>query len=99
MNDRIALHEKLVDILGSNYVYFQPPESIRMTYPCIVYQLDAIRTRHANDEPYTNTKRYQVTVIDKDPDSEIPDRMLSLPYCGFSRFFIHDNLNHWVFTL
>ena len=48
---------------------------------------------------YLHTKRYQVTVIDKDPDSLIPERILSLPFCSFNRSFTSDNLNHWVFSL
>ena len=34
---REELHELLVSVLGSRNVYFQPPESIRMQYPAIVY--------------------------------------------------------------
>ena len=99
MNSRIDLHEKLRIILGSNFVYFQPPESIKMTYPCIVYALDSVHTRHADDKPYLKSKRYILTIIDKDPDSIIPDKMLTLPMCGFNRMYTADNLNHWVFNL
>ena len=99
MNSRLELHEELKVILGSGFVYFQPPESVRMTYPCMVYSLDHIAVNHADDKPYRNTKRYSVTIIDKDPDSGIPDRMLVLPMCSFDRFYTADNLNHWVFHL
>ncbi len=99
MNDRIELHEELKAILGSGLVYFQPPESVRMTYPCIVYSLDDVDMKHADDRPYLNTKRYKVTVIDKDPDSGIPDALMILPLCSFNRFYTVDNLNHWAFDL
>lgn len=99
MNNRIELHEKLKVILGSDFVYFQPPESVKMTYPCIVYALDSVDTKYADDKPYLNERRYSVTIIDKDPDSIIPDKLLVLPMCSFNRMYTADNLNHWVFTL
>lgn len=70
-----------------------------MEYPCIVYARDYALTRFAGNLPYTRTKRYQVTVIDRDPDSDIPDRVASLPMCTFNRFFTSENLNHDVFNL
>lgn len=99
MNSRIDLHEELRAILGSGFVYFQPPESVKMVYPCVVYALDNMDVKYADDRPYLNAKRYRVTVIDKDPDSVIPDRMLVLPYCGLTNVYTADNLNHWVFSL
>ena len=30
------LGKALIELLGSNNVYFQPPESIKIDYPCIV---------------------------------------------------------------
>lgn len=90
------LFEKL---LGSKNVYFQPPESFKRNYPCIIYGLDNIRTNAANNKPYLRFKRYTVTYIDEDPDSEIPDKLLELDYCSFDRRFVSDNLNHDVFDL
>lgn len=71
-----------------------------MVYPCIVYSLNKIDTDHADNLTYRATKQYSVTVIDKDPDSSIPDSILRcLPMCSFERFYPADNLNHWVFNL
>lgn len=70
-----------------------------MEYPCIRYSLDDMNTTFANNTPYTNKKRYSVTVIDRDPDSNIPDTVAELPMCVFDRFFTADNLNHVVFKL
>lgn len=99
MSSRLELHEELRAILGSGLVYFQPPETVKMTYPCIVYALDDVDMRYADDKPYLNKRCYSVTVIDKDPDSAIPDGLLILPMCSFERFYTADNLNHWVFRL
>ncbi len=96
---REALQTVLESLLGSRNVYFQPPESIKLDYPCIVYERSGIRADSANNRPYLKRKRYTVTCIDGDPDSEIPDKLLELKYCSFDRHFISDNLNHDVFTL
>ena len=98
-SNRLELHEKLVEVLGSRNVYFQPPKNIQMKYPAIVYSLSGIDPKHANDKVYLLKHAYDVTVIDKDPDSEIPDRIAHFPLCRFSRKFESDNLNQTVFKL
>lgn len=96
---RSELQEILVTLLGSLNVYFQPPESVKMLYPCIRYVRDQANTRFADNSPYRHTKRYRVTVIDPDPDSEIPDKVAELPLCAFNRFYVANNLNHDVYLL
>lgn len=98
-NRRLKLHEILCGILGTRNVYFQPPASVRMNYPAIVYGLDDIENTYANDRVYLFTKRYFVTVIDRNPDSLIVDEVALLPMCRFSRSYTKDNLNHYVFEL
>ena len=80
-------------------VYFQPPTNVQMQYPAIVYKRDTAVTEFAGNRPYRYTKRYQVTIIDRDPDSPIPDKVAALPSCIHNRFFTADNLNHDVFIL
>ncbi|MDB5716245.1 MAG: hypothetical protein JWO15_3642 [Sphingomonadales bacterium] len=99
MDQRLKLHAILEQILGSAYVYFQPPSNIKMKYPCIIYHRDAANTRFADNSPYRHTKRYAVTIIDGDPDSPIPDKVAELPLCSFDRAFVADNLNHDVYSL
>lgn len=94
---RTDLHALLKSITDN--IYFQPPPTLQMEYPCIVYQRSQIRTEFADNSPYSRTKRYQITVIDLDPDSDIPDKVGSLQMCSFDRFFTFDKLNHDVFSL
>ena len=99
-NDRrIELHAIFEQLLGSRHVYFQPPESVRLAYPCIIYNMDQYYTRHADNIGYLGQKRYFVNVISKDPDYQLVDEMVKLPLCSFNRFYTADNLNHWVFEL
>lgn len=99
MAQRLDLQAKLLDILGSPHVYFQPPPSVQMQYPCIVYQRDYATTQFADDKPYIHGLRYQVTVIDRNPDSAIPAKVAALPMCSFDRFYTADNLNHNIYNL
>jgi hypothetical protein len=99
MAQRLELQAILELILGSPNVYFQPPNNVQMKYPAVVYQIDQYDVRHADNKNYRRQTRYQVTVIDRDPDSGIPDVVADLPLCSFERFFVADNLNHNVFNL
>lgn len=101
MNDRRLMLDDILrtQILGSDNVYFQPPESVKMSYPAIRYELSRIDLQYADDRPYMSAKRYSVTIIDKNPDSFLPDLITALPFCSFNRFYTADNLNHWVFDL
>ena len=80
-------------------VYFQPPSNIVMQYPCIRYIQDSTDTRHADNIPFVRRKRYQVTVIDADPLSEIAEKVAVLSSCEHDRTFTADSLNHFVFNL
>ncbi len=96
---RLTLHTLLESILGSSNVYFQPPETLKLKYPAIVYERENIQTIHADNLPYRNKTAYSVTIITQDPDSDMIAEMAALPLCRFSRHFVSDNFNHDVFTL
>ena len=99
MSRRIKLHYILVDILDSNYVYFQPPESIKMNYPCIIYSRSRIDAKYANNKLYLGRDRYQIITVDKNPDNTLSEEILKLPLSSFDRQYTKDNLNHDVCTL
>ena len=99
MASRLNLHEELCTILTTRNAYFQPPASVQMKYPAIVYSLENVDKLHANDDMYKALMAYTVTLIDKNPDTQYFVPILKLPYCRFNRFYTADNLNHWVFTL
>ena len=99
MASRLELHEKFCEILGSRNVYFQPPASVRLNYPAIIYSRKDIDNKYADDLVYKQAVAYTVTVIDPNPDSEIVVEVSRLPTCRFDRNYKADNLNHDVFTL
>lgn len=100
MASRHKLHEELCKLLGTNNVYFQPPSSVSMQYPCIKYSLAGINSKRANNQIYSSVNRYEIIVIDRDPDSNIHNDILRhFPKCGFDRPYTADNLYHKVLTL
>lgn len=99
MRTRLDLHELLCDLLGSRNVYYQSPPSVLMNYPAIRYRRVRIDNQHANDGVYSSQNQYELTVIDDDPDSTIPDRVNRIPSARFIRPYVADNLNHWVFEI
>ena len=99
MASRHQLQLFLEKLLGSKNVYFQPPASVRMSYPAIRFTLNGIESEHANDGVYILNKSYSLTLIDPNPDNVIVDKIASLPNCRFDRHYKADNLNHYTFTL
>lgn len=94
---RLELQTLLEGLEGDFKVYFQPPTALE--YPCILYQRSDSYVSRADNGRYVMWKRYDVTVIDRNPDSLIPDQVESLPRSKFNRFFVVDGLNHWIYQL
>lgn len=97
MRARQALQSILLDIVPN--VYFQPPKNIEIIYPCIVYNRDKINTDFSGNLPYNRFRRYSLTVIDPEADSDLVTQVGALPRCVHDRFYTADNLNHDVFTI
>lgn len=99
MASRLKLHEVLCEVLGSRNVYFNPPSSVKMKYPAIVYNRKHIDNKHANNGVYIQSEVYEVTVIVSDVESEIVEKVSKLPLCSFDRNFKSNELDHNVFTI
>lgn len=105
MGHRQDLQNKLQTIIGARQdgkqnVFFQPPESVSLVYPCLVYKRSSGDIKYANNMPYTFTHSYEITLITKDPDSILVDKIIkSFNMIRYSRYFSTDNLNHDIFEL
>lgn len=87
-------------MLGGPAVYYQPGPDVHMVYPCIVYTRDSDMTDKGDNLHYIVNNRYTVTIVDRDPDSQLPDIFLKkFPRCTPDRNFQSDNLYHYNFTL
>lgn len=99
MASRDGLYEIFSKILGNENVYFNPPESINMSYPAIKYSISGEKNIYAGNKKYNKRIRYTVMIIDYDPDSPITDKIDELPFTSFDRAYKADGLNHFVYTL
>lgn len=100
MASRLELQQELEDVLDSRNVYFQPPESVKMKYDAIVYSLSNMRLDFADDLPYKKHKQYNLTVISRNGDNEIADKLLEhFKWIRFDRRYVADNLYHDALTL
>lgn len=97
---RLKLQTLLQSLLPTGKLaHFQPPTNVELRYPCIIYSLDGTDTVFADNSPYRLVDRYTVACIDKDPDSDIRNKVAVLPMTTFSAKFTADNLHHTVYTL
>ena len=96
---RLELHELLCSILGSRNVYFQPPTSVKLKYPAILYDIEDIPRIYANGGVYLTGRKYKLTFITNKPNDPIVDDILKLPTIRFSQRYSSDNLTHVIYTL
>lgn len=100
MRTRLEFHQEMLDNLSTSHIYFQPPESIKLVYPCVIYKIDRNNILHADDKPYQKTVKYIVTIIDKNPDSALPSELENrFKYVSLDRVFTKDGLNHFVYSI
>jgi len=100
MSDRrIQLHHKLEEILGTKLVYFQPPESTKMQYPCIRYNLAKVPVQHADDKAYILNPKYVIVYITPTPDdAKRFDFVLGLN-SPIIQTYAKDGLYHYILEL
>ena len=96
-DSRLELHNILLQICEN--VYFQPPASLQMSYPAIRYKVADRKNTFGNNKVYGQSRYYEVTVIDFDPESEMFDKVSLLPTARFNNAYTADGLNHQVFTI
>lgn len=99
MASRLDLQSTLETLLGSRNVYYQPPETLKMEYPCIRYSKSDIESKYADNSGYSHTTQYELIVISKKPDNDVINKILRLPCSSYDRHYISDNLHHDVITL
>lgn len=81
------------------HLYYQPPASVKLIYPCIIYEMDSIESDKANNKPYNIFTRYSLTIISRDVDDPLVQAVAKLPMCTFDRHFVSENLYHDVFII
>ena len=98
MGTRAQLHNELLTLAPK--AYYHPPTSIKMAYPCFVYDLSKVSTIYADDRSYHNFPAYSLTYISQTlADSKVFEVLDHFQYCRFDRHYVADNLHHYTFEL
>lgn len=99
MDRRLKLHDELLSIFEKN-VYYQPPESIKLSYPCFLYSLSGGKKEQANNTMYLFIRRYDCTYITRNPEHEFIEKLLEhFKHISYDRRYVSDNLYHDAFTI
>ncbi len=100
MKTRLELQEKLVSVLGSDQVFFQPPSNVQMKYPAIVYELSGEFIKRSNNKRYIKYNKYTVTYIYKSIRNDLKETIMdAFTFVDYDRRFIADGLYQDVFTI
>lgn len=100
MERRHKLHDELKELLGTNEVHFQPPESKKLKYPCYVYHRVPGRNLRADNLAYHRFDKYSLTYITADPDDPlIKGTEDHFCMCEMVQTNCKDYLNHYHYDL
>lgn len=101
MDRRLKLNLELQELMGkTGHVYFQPPPTYKLKYDCIIYEQSNGKTDFAANMPYNFTKKYNLTLITRDPDTPLVRELaMHFPMIVMDRAYTADNLNHYAYTL
>ena len=81
-------------------VYFQPPENIKMKYPCIRYEFSNLDILHADNEKWLSTGvNYKVILITASPNPKAFDDIMLFKNCSFDRAIFSNGLYNYHFNL
>lgn len=96
---RLKLDKILREIIGNGNVYFQPPPSTQMRYPCIRYSYSGQVNVSADDQNYIRTPEWKIVYIDRSPTLGTVEKLLNLPSSSVIATYSTDGLNHTVISL
>lgn len=96
MNNRLKLHS-LLQSFGCPNVYYQAPSVLK--YPCIKYEKDKILNTHADSIVYKQDDRYSITIMSKNVDDILIEKISKIPGINYDRSYINDNIYHTTFEL
>ena len=100
MGRRQNLHDELKELLGTSNCYFQPPESLKLKYPCYVYKREAPDVLRADNMMYRRVHKYGLTYITLNPDDPLIEETEGhFSMCRMTRHYTADNLNHYYYDL
>lgn len=95
--NREELHQLLLSFCPN--VYYQPPESVKLKFPCIVYSMEALSPQYADNLPYLLHQPFSMRYITRDADDELVFQLAQLPKCKHGKPYAKENLYHHPYTI
>lgn len=81
-------------------VYYQPPESVKLKYPCVIIKKNPGDTKPADNIKYIYSPSYTLTVIARDPNRTLAEQIfMAFLISRYDQNFVRDNLYHDVITV
>lgn len=96
---RIDLQRYLESLVGKGRVYFEPPETLKIQYPCIVYNLSRFDPVSADNLSYTVHQDYDVQYITREPEPDIPLKLAYSKRFRAGQHFVSDGMHHFNYSV
>ncbi len=94
MASRLEVQAILSAVPGVAKAYYQPPESVALEYPAIIYSKAKIKTTYADNKLYHKKLQYNLTIIAHDPDNTIGAYIMENYNASFVRPYNSNGLYH-----
>lgn len=96
---RLKFHNQLCCAFNTKNVYFQPPETLKIRYPAIIYSINNTSIKKADNRNYNYRIIFKVVLVSRDPESDMIDTMIDNFICNYESSYVADGLNHTVFIV
>lgn len=94
------LDDILLELLGEGvHRYFQPPPSLQIKYPCVVYEISSGNSQYADNHLYIYENRYTLTYLTRHANDSNNEKIQTLQKCRFDRRYCSNGLYHNVYDL
>lgn len=97
---RLRFHNALQAYVGNNIkLYFNPPEDLKLQIPCIRYSLSTFNVRHADDQVHRAVPIYDVTLVTRDVDDPLIEKLVKFPGSRFDRTYRDSSLCYATYRI
>lgn len=79
-------------------LYYQPPETLKMTYPCVRMKCDRFSNIHGDNSKYLKKVTYLFTYITRQVDDPVIHKFADYPGMTYVNNYTSDGLYHWTFS-
>lgn len=98
---RLFLHSQLESTFPDLNLYYRPPGNLKLTRPCIVYELKAAEPSYSGNVMYVLGLRYQLTVLSDIPGYSVQASIFNIPGVAVlsNTSYVSSDIVHDVYTV